>query len=166
MKNFFAFLMLIGLGYMAGCTQKADNKKQTQHTETDNYQVIADTITYSVLLKNDDPYNSWQENALKSLDREALTDYLFEAVYKNELKPIDYFSEEALSVADIEALEAKEEFSRDRVAKAQFEEIWYLSPESNKMRKEVYSIMIAYEAYNDSGKIKGYKPAFKVYLNQ
>jgi hypothetical protein len=155
------------MAFFSACTPKSDNQTmQPQQTASENYEVIADTITYSVLLKNDDPYNSWQENALKGLDREALTNYLFEAVYQNELKPIDYFSQEPLSIADVKALEAKEEFSRDRVAKAQFEEIWYLAPESNKMRKEVYSIMIAYEAYNDSGRIKGYKPAFKVYLNQ
>jgi len=170
MKKNLSLLLLLSLGLFNACKPGSDDQtqkpQQIQQTTSENYEVIADTITYSVLLKNDDPYNTWQEDALKDLNREALTNYLFDAVYKNKLKPIDYFSEEALSIADVKALEAQEEFSRDRIARAQFEEIWYLAPEMNKMQKEVYSIMIAYEVYNDSGKIKGYKPAFKVYLNQ
>lgn len=162
--------MLSGLLYISGCTPKDQEQTQSITESTNdssasgNYEIIADTITYSVLLQNDDPFNKWKENALKNLDRDKFTHYLFESVYNGELEAFDFRTNEKLSVEEIKALEEKEEFSRDKIARAQFEEIWYLDTQQHKMRKEVYSIMIAYVVHNDQGKIRGYKPAFKVYL--
>jgi len=161
------FLSVVAVSVLIGCTptQEKTEKNNGEKPLTENYQVIADTITYSVLLKNNDPYDTWKENALKHLKREDLTDYLFEGVYKKKLTPIDFFSDQPMTIKEIKELEKSEEFSRDRIARAQFEEIWYFNPQENKMHKQVYSIMIAYEVYNDLGEVKGYKPAFKVFLN-
>jgi len=93
-----------------------------------------------------------------------LVNEIFDLVYEGKLTPYEFFSETPLTIEDIKQLERDPEFSRDKIAKVQFEEGWYFDPVSLKMTKRVHSIMLAFEIYNNQGEIKGYKPAFKVYL--
>lgn len=140
-------------------------KNENKSSSGSEMEVIADTIIYDVLLKNPNPTDEWANYCLQSLDLDQLVDYIFEGVYKKQLKPIEFFSDQDLDIKDIKLLEKEEEFSRDKIARAQFEEIWYYNKNKHIMQKHVHSIMLAYEVYNNKGEIKGYKPAFKVYLN-
>jgi hypothetical protein len=130
-----------------------------------SYETLADTISYGVIIKNKDSTNTWRKKWLKNLNRESFIDNIFQRIYSGELTPYSYFNEEQLSIEDIKSLEEKKEFNRSKIGKLQFKEIWYWDPENMNMIKEVYSIMFAYERYNSDGSFRGYKPAFKIYLN-
>lgn len=154
---------LILFSYACSNDSASDESKMRPESTT-NFTTIADTIIYDVVIKNPDINDKWTEQCLSKLEKEILIDRIFEAIYDNELIPFDFFEGEKLSISDIKELEKREEFSREKIAKVQFEEIWYFDEKSLKMTKEVYSIMLAYEIYNSFGEIKGYKPAFKVYF--
>ena len=112
-----------------------------------------------------DKNDEWQNKWLQSFDRIELIDFIFEAVYSGKLQAYDYFEDEPMSIEQIKKLEAKDEFDRSKIGKIQFKERWYFDPSNLKMVKEVHSVMLAYEVYRENGQFRGYKPGFKVYLN-
>ncbi|MGM0530079.1 MAG: hypothetical protein ACQER7_01855 [Bacteroidota bacterium] len=152
-----------------GCKHKWEREsKQSIQTDSisNEFISIADSINYGVEIKARNNEDDWQKKWLRSFDRKELVDFIFEAVYSGKLQPYDYFEDKQLSVDQIKQLENKEEFDRSNVGKIQFKEKWYFNPDKLQMVKEVHSIMLAYEVYKDNGKFRGYKPAFKVYLNK
>ena len=148
---------------LTGCIQKENEVQKVDIGQENNFIVIADTIINDVIIKNPD-YDEWTDHSLKNLDKETLIDEIFNSVYKGDLIPYEFFENTPLDIDYIKTLEKDPEFSRDNIAKVQFEEAWYYDSENQKMIKKVYSIMLAYEVYNLQGEIKGYKPAFKVYF--
>lgn len=145
----------------------AFEKKETiSDTLPNTYGIIADTISYGVVVKNKDTTDKWQKKWLKNLKLERFTNHIFHKIYSGKLTPYSYFEEEPLTIQDIKKLEEEKEFERDKIGKIQFKEIWYFDPDNMKMVKKVYSAMLAYETYNSNGSFRGYKPAFKVYFNQ
>ena len=162
MKLKLTYLISILLLFIYSCQQNSD-KKINISNKTEEYLVIADTIINDIMLKaaeNDE----WAEYSLRKLDKLRLVNEIFDLAYEGKLTPYEFFSETPLTIEDIKQLERDPEFSRDKIAKVQFEEGWYFDPVSLKMTKRVHSIMLAFEIYNNQGEIKGYKPAFKVYL--
>ena len=162
MKSKLTYLLSVLLILFYSCQQNQDTKL-TIANQTEEYLVIADTIINDIMLKaaeNDE----WAEYSLRKLDKLRLVNEIFDLVYEGKLTPYEFFSETPLTIEDIKQLERDPEFSRDKIAKVQFEEGWYFDPVSLKMTKRVHSIMLAFEIYNNQGEIKGYKPAFKVYL--
>lgn len=132
--------------------------------DKENYLILADTLVSDVVILNPDN-DEWTDYCLRNLDKTTLVDEIFKAVYAEILVPYEFFNNKPFSIEDIRALEDDPEFSRENIAKVQFEEAWYFDPVNQKMVKKVNSIMLAYEIYDSDGKIRGYKPAFKVYLN-
>ncbi len=147
----------------AGCNLKQNEPQVINLGGDENFIVIADTIINNVVIMNPDN-DEWTEYCLRNLDKKTLVNEIFKSVYAGELIPYEFFNNEVLSIEDIKALENDSTFSRDKIAKVQFEEAWYYDSVNQKMVKKVHSIMLAYEIYNSLGEIKGYKPAFKVYL--
>jgi len=143
-----------------------EQKETISDTLPQTYKVLADTISYGVVVRNKDTTDKWQKKWLKNLKLERFTNHLFQKIYSGEITPYRYFNEEPLTIKDIKNLEEQEEFARDKIGKIQFKEIWYFNPDNMKMVKKVYSVMLAYETYNSDGSFRGYKPAFKVYFNQ
>ena len=161
------FITLI-LFFIIGCNNQSKDqpkeKAQIDAGKLKTYEVIADTIINDIVIKN--PNNDeWTDFCLRKLDKASFVDYIFEAVYAEELTPYDFFDETVLTIDDIQKLENNPEFDRNKIAKVQYEEAWYYDKQNNTMIKKVHSIMLAYEIYNSQGEIKGYKPAFKVYFN-
>ncbi len=173
----FFLMMIVLASYLSSCKNTSDEQtresKPGEKIDTisatggreEVYEILADTISYGVIIKNKDTTNKWQKKWLKNLKKEKFINQIFNKIYSGELTPYSYFDEEQLSVEDIKSLEEEKEFNRNKIGKLQFKEIWYWNPEKTKMTKEVYSIMFAYERYNSDGSFRGYKPAFKVYLN-
>jgi len=165
MKNkttiiFWILTLYIG---MVSCNLNNKELQVVNLGSEDNFTIIADTLISDVLIKN--PNNDeWTNYCLRNLDKKTLVDEIFKSVYKGELMPYEFFKNEPFTIEDIKILEKDPEFSRDRVAKVQFEEAWYYDQENQKMTKKVHSIMLAYEIHNSLGEIRGYKPAFKVYF--
>lgn len=126
--------------------------------------VIADTITYDVLLRNNNKEDEWAEYCLKNVDIRALTDAIFNAVYTKRLIAYDYITEDPMTIQEVKEMEQKPEFSRDKISKAQFMEEWYFDEKTLKMGKRVNSLMLAYESRDAQGKIRRYKAGFKVYF--
>ncbi len=161
-----AFLALLVLAF--SCQRRWEDK-ETHTLKTDSIQNqyigVADSINYGVVVKNRKESDQWQEKWLSSFERKAFVDHIFEAVYQGKLQPYDYFTHEPMTIEQVEKLEAKASFSRERVGKIQFKERWYFDPQQLSMVKEVHQIMLAYEVYRDDGSFRGYKPAFMVRLN-
>ncbi len=147
----------------AGCNLKQSEPQVVNLESENNFIVIADTIVNDVVIMNPDN-DEWTEYCLRNLDKKTLVDEIFKSVYAGELLPYEFFHNDPLSLEDIKALEDDPKFSRNKIAKVQFEEAWHYNPVNQKMVKKVHSIMLAYEIYNSLGEIKGYKPAFKVYF--
>ena len=158
--SFIAVLLFI----FFGCDNQPKETFQMEADQPENYEVIADTIINYVIIKNPDN-DEWTTYCLRKLDKNSLVNYIFDAVYAEELTPYDFFSETVLTIKDIKELEKDSEFDRNNIAKVQYEEAWYYNKQKNTMIKKVHSIMLAYEIYDNFGEIKGYKPAFKVYFN-
>ena len=158
------FLILATLLYMCKPEHKNIEPQENQNLNLNNFITIADTIINDVVIKNPDN-DDWTSYCLRHLDRETLINDLFDLVYSEKLVPYDFFTDEVLSIADIKLIESEEEYSRENVAKVQFEESWSFDKDTQAMVKKVHSVMIAYELFTSEGKVKGYKPIFKVYLN-
>jgi c-di-AMP phosphodiesterase-like protein len=175
-RSLVFFIILILITHVISCKKipnEQNKEKQKEKIDTlstsfkryKKHEVLADTISYGVVIKNKDTTNKWRKKWLKNLNREQFIDQIFNRIYSGELTPYSYFDEKQLSIKDIKSLEEKKEFNRNKIGKLQFKEIWYWNPEKKQMIKEVYSIMFAYERYNSDGSFRGYKPAFKIYLN-
>lgn len=166
MKSIIKSIILL----FALVTVFACNKKETPmvseniNIENQSFMVIADTIITDVVIKNPDN-NEWTSFCLRNLDKETLVNELFDLVYSGKLTPYNFFTDEILSIDELKETENDPEYSRENIAKVQFEESWNLDSENHKMIKKVHSIMLAIELYNSDGSVKGYKPIFKIYFN-
>jgi hypothetical protein len=163
MKIRYILFSIVLSGVFFSCNQKEIEVKKVDIGRESNYSVIVDTIINDVLIQNPDS-SEWTDYCLRNLNKDFLVDEIFNSVYSGKLIPYEFFNNIPLEITDIESLEEDPEFSRDKIAKVQFEEAWYFDTENQIMVKKVYSIMLAYEVYNLEGEIKGYKPAFKVYF--
>lgn len=167
MKNIYVIILLVLIFSACKKTETRWNYLiPPADTLRTDYKIIADTISYGVVIENRDSTDIWREKWLSHLKKDSLVDRIFKAVYNRELTAYDYFTEEPLSIKDIKKLEDTEEFNRSLIGKIQFEEIWYFDPKELSMVKSVKSIMMAYEVYRQDSTFRGYKPAFKVYLKQ
>ncbi|MEN8121339.1 MAG: hypothetical protein ABFS35_13385 [Bacteroidota bacterium] len=176
MRKFFNLMLAITfLLFINSCKDEATEQKEEisippakkgSFYETDlnkgNSIVIADTIIYDVVIKNALPEDEWQEFRLKNVDRAAIANIIFNAIYNGKLTAYDYQNENPMTIDQVKELE--KEYIRDKVAKIQFIEEWYFNEEKMKMGKRVNEIMLAYELNNPDGEIRGYKAGVKVYL--
>ncbi len=163
MKIIHVLFSIILSGVFFSCNQKDIEIKKVDIGRANNYSVFADTIINDVLIQNPDN-SEWTDYCLRNLNKDVLVEEIFNSVYNGKLVPYEFFQNIPLEIKDIKSLENEPEFSRDKIAKVQFEEAWFFDTENQIMVKKVYSIMLAYEVYNLEGEIKGYKPAFKVYF--
>ena len=129
-------------------------------------ELLANPITYDVVIKNPDPDDTWAEERLENMNLEKLIEIIFEAIKDGQATAFNYHTGETMSMKDIKKLEKTEEFEKSKIAKVQFVEDWYFDAKSLTMQKKVKSIMLAYEVYDQFGKIRGYKAAFKIDLNE
>ncbi len=127
--------------------------------------LIADTITYDVVVKNPDENDSWTEECLQNLKLKILADRIFDAVYAGEATAYDYFEEKQLSIDEVKEMEQREGFSRDNIGRIQFVESWYFDENNFRLIKKVNAIMFGYQSFDFNNQVKGYKAGIKVYLN-
>ena len=125
--------------------------------------VVADPVIYNVITKNFNPDDDWNEKCFERTNNLALANAVFQAVYKGKLQAIDIVSEQPMTIADVKKLEKT--YSRNQMSNIQFEENWYYDENKCAMYKQVKSITLGYELYNDQGELRGFKAAFKVDLN-
>lgn len=160
MKTTFGFLGMFTL--LVLCSLGCKDSK-TGLTKLDaNATVWADTIIYDVLISNPDSLDEWAATKVKDVRHKKMVDDLYDLVYSGKKKAYHYYTNKELSIADIKEMEADERFPRNRVGKLQFTETWHYDKNTTELKKQIHSILLAYELYNDSNQIRGYKAAFYI----
>ncbi len=127
--------------------------------------LVAEPIIYDVVVLNPDPEDRWTTEKLEKLHKEALVELIFQAVEEGKVTAWNYHTDEKMSIKDIHTLEKTDEFNKSKIGKIQFIEDWYFDEKRMRMTKVVKSIMLAYEVYDQFGKVRGYKAAFRIDLN-
>ncbi|MFN8257933.1 MAG: hypothetical protein U0W24_19710 [Bacteroidales bacterium] len=125
--------------------------------------IIADTITYNVVVKNSNPEDDWMDINLKHLNRKAFINIIFNAIYNGNLVPYDYQSEKAMTIEEVKLLE--KEHPRKEIGNILFIESWYFNEKEMILGKKVYSVMMAYERITTTGEIR-YKSGIQVFFDK
>lgn len=162
LKKHILFIMMCFVLVIQACKQNTSTSSSFNQTEEINGELVADTIIYSVVIKNTDPSDHWTTECLSHLDRNKLVDQLFESVYKHHAQAYNYLTDTPMSVGEIKAIEEQEDFAREKVGKLQFWESWHYDEKTQSMNKRVHAILVAYEITNDQGELLGYKAAFYI----
>nr|WP_321412710.1 hypothetical protein [uncultured Carboxylicivirga sp.] len=159
-------ILIIAMCFL-GLLQACNNPKNSSNSTTNEKisgELLADTIIYSVEIKNYDPNDHWKDECLKSLDRKKMVNQLFESVYDHKAQAFNYMTEAPMSISEVKAIEEQEGFSRDQVGKLQFWESWFYDEQQQIMTKKVLSVLVSYEANTDDGVFLGHKAAFYIKL--
>jgi hypothetical protein len=166
-KKIVMSLVMISLLAAIGCKNKAE-RKQSPDTVFENDSVygtvVADTITYDVIIRNPDPGDTWRAECLSRLNHKALIDSIFNLVYTGRALAFNLETREQLTHRQIKDIEEEQGFSRDNIGMIQFTEAWYLDPKHNTMTKEVLSMVLGSDFYDAAGELFGHKPVFRVEL--
>ncbi|NOY38135.1 MAG: hypothetical protein GXO83_11255 [Chlorobi bacterium] len=168
MKTELRIVMYIFLvAGLTACQKPAAEKKAVVfHSVTGDTLSLALPITYDVIIRNPNPDDSWTTECLAGMDQEAMTNFIFSALYEKKLTAYDFYTGKSLSLRKIRKIEEAMGNDRSRLAKIQFTENWYLDTARMTLDKKVTSMMFGYEVYNDNGNVRGYKAAFRVNLNE
>ncbi|RUT78174.1 hypothetical protein [Ancylomarina longa] len=125
---------------------------------------IANPIIYEVLAHNPNPEDDWKTECLANTDTKTMFTDIIKAVQSGKLKAFDYYDNHQLTNEEVRTIISKNNFT-DRIGKIQFEEEWFWDKANMCLHKKVNKIMLAYELYDSTGKIRGYKAGFVVQLN-
>jgi hypothetical protein len=156
---------------LSSCKPSAEPQSKDELTaevvadSNNEYAIMADTITYDVIVRNANPDDEWTTLCLQRLDREKLIGSIFDAVYSGKLKAYDILSNTELPLNRVRKMEKEKDFDRSKIGKIQFTELWLFNEQDLSMEKTVRALAMGYELYDTEGKVRGYKPVFKVYLN-
>ena len=157
------FLLTTLILLITACSKQ--EKKSIDGNILNNNHLIADTIIYPVRIKNLDTTDTWAYQRLQHLKHQKLVDGIFQSVYSGKSTAYTYLTNKPLTIEQLKELEISDTFSRNRVAELQFEEAWWFDPEQIIFKKQVLSVLIAYEVYNDDGSLRGLKAAFYIKTN-
>ncbi|MBN2664259.1 MAG: hypothetical protein JXR68_11470 [Bacteroidales bacterium] len=177
MKKIAILTFIFSIFFMLSCQEENDVSNNedssfvsqsyptigTFYATSDESIVVANPIIYDVIVKNTDQTDDWAEFCLANTDVEAICNIIYNAVYQEKLIAYHYLNDSIFSIAQVKEIE--KENTPDKLGKIQFEEEWYFDETNLTMSKKVLSIIIGYEIKNDQGEVYGYKPGFKVYLD-
>lgn len=119
-------------------------------------------IIYDTAIINRDSTDAWGAECLSELNRKVLVDKIFESVFQGKIIPYDYFTGEKISPVTIRDMETSGAFSRENISKIKFEEQWIWDNKKVEMQKQLISMTLAYEVYDNTGMSRGQKPIFKL----
>lgn len=126
--------------------------------------LVADRIIQDIVIKNNDPNDTWADECLKGMHRNTLVDEVFEMAYSGKARVYDFDTNEILTLKQLKKKEKEEGFSRDRIGKIQFIESWYLNPDKVTFTKKVSSLVLGYETHDSQGQFRGYLPVFRMVM--
>lgn len=150
--KYFIFLLIVTV---AIACQPSDQRKLPSGE-------VFGKIIYDTSIANHDSTDTWADECLSEFKRKELIERIFEAVYDGKITPLDYFTAEKISPDQIRKMEAEKVFSRKDISKIRFEEKWLWDDEKIEMRKQVNSITLSYDVFDNVGKLRGQKPIFKI----
>ncbi len=130
-----------------------------------NAILVADSITYAVLIKNPNPEDQFTNEFLKKVYRKKLINLLLQNIYNQRLTAYSYFDwiehrHIAYSIDSVKKL--IKSIGINRIGKIEFVERWYYDPQKNVFYKQVLEMTLGYERYTDNGQVKNYGPVFKI----
>jgi len=158
-------LVCLALILAAGaCKQSPADSAPSLPVTSEAGTLVADTITYDVMITNPDPQDTWTTKCLSHLNRRVLIDSLFAAVYEGRAIAYDFETLEKLTPARVQQLESEEGFSRDQIGKIQFTEAWYIHASGHSMTKQVLSVVLGSNYYDSEGNLFGHKPVMRIVL--
>ena len=162
--------LMITFSLFSGCNNGKEKIVNQSQATSDSFldetgTLLADPITYDVVVKNPDPEDKWTNEQLENFNLDKLVKMVFSSIEKGKVTAFNYHTGEEMNLKEIKDLEKSDEFDRSKIGKVQFIEDWYFNEEKLIMSKKVKSIMFAYEVYDQFGKIRGYKAAFRIDLN-
>ncbi len=166
--NFFSCQKSAKQTQQKHCT---DTIKKTVYIPTQpdsNAILVADSIIYSVYIKNPDSTDKWTEYCLRNMNRKKLLDLIFNSIYNGQLTAYsyrDWIYNEKVSISPDSIKNWEKLIGKQRIGKIEFVERWYYDPKSNVFIKQVLEITLGYELYDDFGRVKGYAPVFKISFN-
>jgi len=164
----YKLLPILTVFLFLACSKTTETKtieaKPVKQANTDNI-VIADTIIYDVVIKNNEPGFEWNDHCLQYFKQKDFVDQVFSRIYAKELTAYDVFSGDKLSISDIKSIEKRDDFKRSNVGKIQFYEKWFLDEKQFQFKKEIFGFKLGYENFDSQGNLKGYKPLFEIRLN-
>ncbi|MBN2481727.1 MAG: hypothetical protein JXB19_08310 [Bacteroidales bacterium] len=126
--------------------------------------IVADTITYEVIIRNSNPDDRWAEQCLSNLNHQALISNIFRMIREGNAYAYEYETMERLTNRQLEKIESETGFDYNEIGMIQFTEIWFLNPDKSTMTKKVHSMVLGYNFYTSDGEHFGYKPLFRVEL--
>ncbi len=168
-KQIILTLTIVALTLSLACNKQ--KKQATTYTVTppDSTAIlVADSIIYSVVIKNPDSLDAWKDYTLRHLDREKMIKLIFQSVYDKKLTAYSYkdwlYNEKVIIPPD-SIKRWEKQIGIDRIGKVEFVERWFYSPETNTFYKQVLEMTFGYELYYPNGEVRGYAPVFKVSFN-
>jgi hypothetical protein len=160
MKQVAIFIVLTALFVACGTGEQKTIIISSTPLASDD--IIADTIIYSVLIRNFEPSDTWASQRLQYVKPDTLINRIFESIYKGTNTAYDYYTNKPLTLDEIKEIETTEGFSRDLIQELQFEEIWFTAKDATWFHKEVLSVNMGYAVFNQDGSQRGLKPVFRI----
>ncbi len=159
-----------------GCRNKGGKTKQTEVKPREqivylttgpdsNAILVADSVIYTVYLSNPDSLDEWRAFTLRYMNRDKLVDLIFQGIYDGHLNAYSYrdwvFGNKV--VIPVDSVRKLETY-KGRIGQIEFVERWFYSPQTSTFYKQVLEATLAYELYDNEGKVRGYAPLFKVFF--
>jgi hypothetical protein len=164
MRNIFivlaAFLLLSIACRKTGDTIVPDNTAVASDSSLGI--VVADTIIYDMIIRNDNPEDTWGAYCLQGLNHGMLIDQIFQMVYAGNAVAYNHETSEKLTPAQVKNIESEDGFNRSDIGKIQFTEVWYMNPKETDMTKKVIRMALGMASYDTKGELMGYKALFRV----
>lgn len=165
MKRLFLIALLL-LFVLGGCKHTPTNTEKSGkgNTLSTTGKVIADSLIYDVIIRSMDPENEWENLRVKGIDRVAFIKQIFELIYSGKYNAYDFFSQEAIPIDSVRAIENNPNFNIELVSKIQFTEHWEML-ESGELIKRVDAMTFGIEHYSAQGTFIGHKALFTIKHN-
>ncbi len=165
MKNLsissFVVLLVISIFGFYSCNCNKEDNNKTKINIGAKAITIADTITYDVLLRPLDTTDIWEAEQLKYLNQKEFLNYVFDGLYSGKFSAYEFMSTKQFNKSEIEAIEKVEGYSRDKISKVQFKELWYVDS-LGTLQKHIFSYTLGIEAYSNQNTFLGHKALFVV----
>ncbi len=144
----------------AQCSQNRQPASESAST------LVADTITYMVYVRPQDPSDEYEVAYVSHLDVDLLIDRIYDSVYKNGAKAYDYFEGFEFTLDSLKSREIEDpRFSRDQVSVIQFTEEWRYDEKNMHFDKKVLKIHVAYGLKDEYGVTVANRPGFVIEMN-
>jgi len=128
-------------------------------------EVIANPITYEVLINNPNIEDEWRTECLENTNVKVMSEDIINAVMSGKLKAYDYFDKNLLSTDEVKVI-LKQNGQKGKIGNIQFIEEWYWNKKELQLQKKVKSLMFGYEIYDENNKVRGYRASFVVNLDE